>query len=160
MLGLSLNGEHCSWKKTTTCSCHFLLANWQYHCSSVHAPHSHWAVPLPTTKRLGPHIGGDKVAVSQSSRPTQEISQAVGHTGGRVAASLLRCCIAWSNAEGGKAVVHFIMRLQVNRKLHVKQKQLDIKENVKSCLQFYKAILTILPLLIIYLLSLCKSWII
>lgn len=54
---------------------------------------SHWAVSLPTAKRLGPHIGRYKVAVSESSRSTQEVSQAVGDTGGRVAPSLLCSCI-------------------------------------------------------------------
>lgn len=58
---------------------------------------SHWAVPLPSAKRLGAHVGGYEVAVSQSSWSTQKVSQAVGDTSGRVAAPLLCCCITYNH---------------------------------------------------------------
>lgn len=46
-------------------------------------------MPLPSAKGLSAHVGGNKVAVSESSGPAQEVGQTVGYTRGRVAPPLL-----------------------------------------------------------------------
>lgn len=56
---------------------------------------SHRAMSLFSAKCLGPNVGMDKVAVSQSTWPTQQVSQAMGYTGGSVTAPLLCCSIAF-----------------------------------------------------------------
>lgn len=59
---------------------------------------SHLDVSPPPAEGLGADVGGDEVAVAHSSRPAEEVRQAVSHAGCRVAGSLL-CCNAASGEQ-------------------------------------------------------------
>lgn len=59
---------------------------------------SHLDASPPPAEGLGTNVGGHKVAVAHPSRPAEEVGQAVGHAGGRVAGSLL-CCNAASGEQ-------------------------------------------------------------
>lgn len=59
---------------------------------------SHLDASPPPPEGLSANVGGDEVAVAHSSRPAEEVCQAVSHTGCRVAGSLL-CCNAASGEQ-------------------------------------------------------------
>lgn len=52
----------------------------------------------PPAEGLGANVGGDEVAVAHSSRPAEEVGQAMSHAGCCVAGSLL-CCNAASEEQ-------------------------------------------------------------
>lgn len=59
---------------------------------------SHLDASPPPAKGLGTDVGGHEVAVAHPPRPAEEVGQAVGHAGRRVAGSLL-CCNAASGEQ-------------------------------------------------------------
>lgn len=59
---------------------------------------SHLHASPPPPESLGTDVSGDEVAVAHSSRPAEEVGQAVSHAGRRVAGALL-CCNAASGEQ-------------------------------------------------------------
>lgn len=59
---------------------------------------SHLDASPPPAEGLGADVGGHEVAVAHPPRPAEEVGQAVGHAGRRVAGSLL-CCNAASGEQ-------------------------------------------------------------
>lgn len=59
---------------------------------------SHLDASPPPAEGLGADVGGHEVAVAHPPRPAEEVGQAVGHAGRRVAGPLL-CCNAASGEQ-------------------------------------------------------------
>lgn len=87
----SLSFQNCNFKSRKNCS----RFGGDF---SAHRLSSHLDASPPPAEGLGTDVGGHKVAVAHPPRSAEEVGQAVGHAGCRVAGTLL-CCNAASGEQ-------------------------------------------------------------